>query len=222
MADWSLAIATRNDEPTLHDIMQKLVASLSREERAELESTWRNLRIEERVDYTLFWQILIAGLLVTALLVYWNRKLGRLNRKLADADHFKKINDNWGHDAGDRCLEALASTMREHFRRDTDRLARFGGEEFVIFTSYEDASDIQQRLDDFRAAVATQRCDTCQEKGIELTVSIGLALGVPSPDHSSAEYLRLADQALYAAKRNGRNRLELTTASPSAAKDRRG
>ncbi len=268
-ADWSLAIATRNDEPTLHDIMQKLVASLSVEERTRLESTWRNLRIEERVDYTLFWQILMAGLLVTALLVYWNRKLGRLNRKLADAntalsrlsitdsltglgnrtyfdrefpssfqwclrhktgfavamvdaDHFKKINDNWGHDAGDRCLEALASTMREHFRRDTDRLARFGGEEFVIFTSYEDASDIQQRLDDFRAVVATQRCDTCQEQGIELTVSIGLALGVPSPDHSSAEYLRLADQALYAAKRNGRNRLELTTASPSAAKDRRG
>ena len=254
-ADWSLAIATRNDEPILHNIMQRLVSSLTREERENLESTWRNLRIEERVDYTRFWQILIAGLVITALLVYWNRKLGRLNRELAeanealsrlsvtdnltqlgnrsyfdrefprsfqwcqrhktgfavamvDADHFKKINDTWGHEAGDQCLQALADVMREHFRRETDRLSRFGGEEFIIFTSYEDASDIMDRLERFRTAVANRQCDTCQGSPIELTVSIGLAYGVPEPTGSPAEYLRQADQALYAAKGNGRNRLE--------------
>lgn len=265
-ADWSLAMATRNDEPTLHGIMQKLVLSLTPAERTQLESTWRNLRIEERVDYTRFWQILSLGLLATALLVYWNRKLGRLNRELAeantalsrlsvtdnltglgnrtyfdrefsnsfqwclrhqtgfavamvDADHFKKINDNWGHEAGDRCLESLANTMREHFRRDTDRLARFGGEEFVIFTSYQDADDIKARLNRFREEVATRRCDTCKDKGIDLTVSIGLALGFPTPEHTSAEYLRLADQALYAAKRNGRNRLEVIPAGQTSGPD---
>ncbi|WP_412535684.1 diguanylate cyclase [Marinobacter sp. MIT1358] len=266
-ADWSLAIGTRNDEPTLHGIMQKLVLSLTPAERTRLESTWRNLRIEERVDYTRFWQILSLGLLATALLVYWNRKLGRLNRELAeantalsrlsvtdsltglgnrtyfdrefsnsyqwclrhqtgfavamvDADHFKKINDNWGHEAGDRCLESLANTMREHFRRDTDRLARFGGEEFVIFTSYQDAEDIQDRLNRFREEVATRRCDTCKDKGIDLTVSIGLALGFPTPEHTSAEYLRLADQALYTAKRNGRNRLEVIPARRTSPPDK--
>ena len=266
-ADWSLAIGTRNDEPTLHGIMQKLVLSLTPAERSQLESTWRNLRIEERLDYTRFWQILSLGLLATALLVYWNRKLGRLNRELAeantalsrlsvtdnltglgnrtyfdrefsnsfqwclrhqtgfavamvDADHFKKINDNWGHEAGDRCLESLANTMREHFRRDTDRLARFGGEEFVIFTSYQDAEDIQDRLNRFREEVANRRCDTCQEKGIDLTVSIGLALGFPTPEHTAAEYLRLADQALYAAKRNGRNRLEVIPAGRASRPDK--
>ncbi|WP_431474317.1 transporter substrate-binding domain-containing protein [Marinobacter sp. KM021] len=265
-ADWSLAIGTRNDEPTLHGIMQKLVLSLTPAERTELESTWRNLRIEERVDYTRFWQILSLGLLATALLVYWNRKLGRLNRELAeantalsrlsvtdnltglgnrtyfdrefsnsyqwclrhrtgfavamvDADHFKKINDNWGHEAGDRCLESLANTMREHFRRDTDRLARFGGEEFVIFTSYQDADDIKARLNRFREEVANRRCDTCKDKGIDLTVSIGLALGLPTPEHTSAEYLRLADQALYTAKRNGRNRLEVIPAGQTSGPD---
>ncbi|MFB2703873.1 transporter substrate-binding domain-containing diguanylate cyclase [Marinobacter shengliensis] len=265
-ADWSLAIGTRNDEPTLHGIMQKLVLSLTPAERTELESTWRNLRIEERVDYTRFWQILSLGLLATALLVYWNRKLGRLNRELAeantalsrlsvtdnltglgnrtyfdrefsnsfqwclrhqtgfavamvDADHFKKINDNWGHEAGDRCLESLANTMREHFRRDTDRLARFGGEEFVIFASYQDADDIKARLNRFREEVATRRCDTCKDKGIDLTVSIGLALGFPTPEHTSAEYLRLADQALYTAKRNGRNRLEVIPAGQTSGPD---
>ncbi|MHA7855146.1 transporter substrate-binding domain-containing diguanylate cyclase [Marinobacter shengliensis] len=265
-ADWSLAIGTRNDEPTLHGIMQKLVLSLTPAERTQLESTWRNLRIEERVDYTRFWQILSLGLLATALLVYWNRKLGRLNRELAeantalsrlsvtdnltglgnrtyfdrefsnsfqwclrhqtgfavamvDADHFKKINDNWGHEAGDRCLESLANTMREHFRRDTDRLARFGGEEFVIFASYQDADDIKARLNRFREEVATRRCDTCKDKGIDLTVSIGLALGFPTPEHTSAEYLRLADQALYTAKRNGRNRLEVIPAGQTSGPD---
>lgn len=265
-ADWSLAIGTRNDEPTLHGIMQKLVLSLTPAERTQLESTWRNLRIEERVDYTRFWQILSLGLLATALLVYWNRKLGRLNRELAeantalsrlsvtdnltglgnrtyfdrefsnsfqwclrhqtgfavamvDADHFKKINDNWGHEAGDRCLESLANTMREHFRRDTDRLARFGGEEFVIFASYQDADDIKARLNRFREEVATRRCDTCKDKGIDLTVSIGLALGFPTPEHTAAEYLRLADQALYTAKRNGRNRLEVIPAGQTSEPD---
>ena len=204
--------------------------------------------------------------LATALLVYWNRKLGRLNRELAeantalsrlsvtdnltglgnrtyfdrefsnsyqwclrhrtgfavamvDADHFKKINDNWGHEAGDRCLESLANTMREHFRRDTDRLARFGGEEFVIFTSYQDADDIKARLNRFREEVANRRCDTCKDKGIDLTVSIGLALGLPTPEHTSAEYLRLADQALYTAKRNGRNRLEVIPAGQTSGPD---
>lgn len=262
-ADWSLAMATRTDEPTLHSIMQKLVTSLSTEERTQLSDTWRNIRIEERMDYTRLWQILAAGMLVTGLLVYWNRKLGRLNRKLAeantalshlsvtdsltglgnrtyfdrefpgsfqwclrhqtgfavamiDADHFKTINDTWGHDAGDRCLEALADTMREHFRRDTDRLARFGGEEFVIFASYQDAEDIQNRLNRFREAVATRRCEACKDKHIALTVSVGLALGVPTPEHSPGEYLRLADQALYSAKRNGRNRLEVIQPGPNS------
>ena len=204
--------------------------------------------------------------LATALLVYWNRKLGRLNRELAeantalsrlsvtdnltglgnrtyfdrefsnsfqwclrhqtgfavamvDADPFKKINDNWGHEAGDRCLESLANTMREHFRRNTDRLARFGGEEFVIFASYQDADDIKARLNRFREEVATRRCDTCKDKGIDLIVSIGLALGFPTPEHTSAEYLRLADQALYTAKRNGRNRLEVIPAGQTSGPD---
>jgi len=262
-ADLSLAIATRNDEPTLQGIMQKLVNSLTAEERSEFESSWRTLTVKMPTDYTLALQLLAIGLLATAFLVYWNRKLGRLNRKLAeanaalsslsvtdsltqlgnrsyfdqefshsfqwclrqqagfavamvDADHFKKINDNFGHEAGDQCLKALARVMSEHFRRDTDRLARFGGEEFVIFASYRDDADIRKRLEQFRQTIAFERCSTCNENSINLTVSIGLALGIPSPGHTPGEYLRLADQALYAAKRNGRNRMEVVFVQPSS------
>lgn len=253
-ADWSLAVATRNDEPILQSIMQQLVTSLTAEDRKQLERNWRNFEIKQQVDYTLLWQILAAGLLITALLVYWNRKLGRLNRKLAeantalshlsvtdkltglgnrtyfdreypksfhwcqrheqgfavamvDADLFKQINDTWGHDIGDECLTTLAGIMRKHFRRDTDRIARFGGEEFVIFTSYRDISDITERLERFRKAVASQHNEE-ESDPVSLSVSIGLAWGVPTPDSTAAEFLRLADQSLYRAKHKGRNRLE--------------
>ncbi|MCD1646127.1 transporter substrate-binding domain-containing protein [Marinobacter adhaerens] len=254
-ADWSLAVAIRDDEPVLLGIMQKLVSSLTTEERRSLESHWRNIQLKQTVDYTLIWQLLIAGALVTALLIYWNRKLGRLNKELAvanetlarlsvtddltqlgnrsyfdqefrksfqwcqrhhsgfavamvDADHFKKINDTFGHEAGDLCLKALADTMRKHFRRETDRLSRFGGEEFVVFASYEDSDEIRNRLETFREAVASA-CNICGHNDIRLTISIGLATGIPGPEASPAEFLRQADQALYQAKQNGRNRLEV-------------
>ena len=263
-ADWTLSVATRNDEPELQSIMQALVSSLTSEERDQLERSWRDVEFKEQMDYTLLWQILFAVLVVTALLVYWNRKLGRLNRELAsankalsylsvtdnltglgnrtyfdrefpksfhwcqrheqgfavamvDADLFKQINDTWGHDIGDQCLSTLATIMREHFRRDTDRIARFGGEEFVIFASYRDVSDMVERLEHFREAVAGYRPDDSTTPGICLSVSIGLAWGTPTPDSSASEFLRLADQALYRAKHNGRNRLEKTQANHTQA-----
>ena len=253
-ADWALSVATRNDEPILHGIMQQLVTSLNDEDRRQLESSWRQFEIKQQVDYTLLWQILAGGVLVTLLLFYWNRKLGRLNRELAsanaalsylsvtdaltglgnrtffdrefeksfqwcqrhqqgfavamvDADLFKQINDTRGHDVGDQCLKNLARLMREHFRRDTDRLSRFGGEEFVLFASYREVADIIARLEGFREAVAVYHTQK-QKPELRLTVSIGLAHGVPGPDSSPADYLRLADQALYRAKHQGRNRLE--------------
>ena len=85
-ADWSLSVATRKDEPVVLGIMQKLVSSLTAEERKNLERQWRNIRIKQSVDYTLIWQLSIAAIVITLLLVYWNRKLNRLNRDLTDAN----------------------------------------------------------------------------------------------------------------------------------------
>jgi diguanylate cyclase (GGDEF)-like protein len=136
---------------------------------------------------------------------------------MVDADHFKEINDTYGHDAGDRCLVALADTMRSHFRRDTDRLTRFGGEEFVMFTSFSDRDELVSRLEAFREGLAgLTTC--CDDEQIRFTVSIGLATGTPSKDTVPAEFLRLADKALYLAKQNGRNRLEALTTEDQAAR----
>lgn len=261
-ADWTLSVATRNDEPILLSIMQKLVASLSAEERRHLDNQWRTVQLEQTVDYTLLWQLMVIATVLLGLLFYWNRKLGRLNRKLAianatlkhlsvtddltqlgnrsyfdrefnqsfqwcqrhqagfavamvDADHFKKVNDTYGHEAGDLCLMALADSMRAHFRRETDRLARFGGEEFVIFTTYQDKDDMIRRLDDFRASVANN-LTVNKNPDIHLTISIGLAIGTPGTNTGPEEFLRQADQALYLAKQNGRNRIEVKTVSNQA------
>lgn len=256
-ADWALGVGTRNDEPELFSIMQKLVAGLTEQQRSEIERQWAGIRLEPTVDYTLVFQLVTIALFGLGLLFYWNRKLGGLNRELAaanerlaflsvtddltqignrsyfdrefsksfqwcqrhqegfavamvDADHFKAINDTHGHDAGDRCLMALADTMRAHFRRDTDRLTRFGGEEFVIFTSYSDLDELRSRLESFRESVAS-RVTSSDEEAIRFTVSIGLATGTPHKNTSAAEFLRLADKALYQAKQNGRNRIEAFT-----------
>jgi diguanylate cyclase (GGDEF)-like protein len=252
--DWSVSIATRNDEPVLLGIMQKLVASITPEDHRNLENGWRNIRIDQPVNYSLIWQLLAIGIFAASLLIYWNRKLGRLNRDLEsanqalaqlsvtdnltqlgnrsyfdsefrksfqwcqrhatgfavamiDIDLFKTINDTYGHEAGDVCLKALADMMKRHFRRETDRLSRFGGEEFVIFTSYDDEQDTIKRLDDFRKAVEG-KCTACAQRDVQLTLSIGLATGVPRTEDSPEHFLRLADQALYIAKQNGRNCLQ--------------
>jgi len=257
-ADWSLAVATRNDQPELFSIMQKLVASLTKAERNTIEQQWAGvIQPEPVVDYRLAFQLTLGAMVILGLLFYWNRKLGRLNRQLAaandrlaflsvtddltqignrsyfdqefgksfrwcqrnhtgfavamvDADHFKIINDTYGHDAGDQCLIALAGIMRDHFRRDTDHLTRFGGEEFVIFTSFDDRGELVSRLEGFRAGLARQNISYNGQQ-IRFTISIGLAIGTPDKDTAPAEFLRLADNALYVAKQNGRNRLETLT-----------
>jgi diguanylate cyclase (GGDEF)-like protein len=112
---------------------------------------------------------------------------------------------------------ALADTMRSHFRRDTDRLTRFGGEEFVIFTSFSDRDELVSRLEAFREGLAGQ-ATCCDDEQIRFTVSIGLATGTPGKDTVPAEFLRLADKALYLAKQNGRNRLEALTTEDQAAR----
>ncbi|MDX8401008.1 MAG: GGDEF domain-containing protein [Mariprofundaceae bacterium] len=122
---------------------------------------------------------------------------------LLDVDHFKQINDRYGHDAGDEVLVQLADILRNHIR-DTDLAARLGGEEFcVVFpgASLEEGQRLAERL---RAAVAHHAFQT--EKGaLNATVSVGVAAHLPG--HPAARAIKAADQALYEAKRSGRNRV---------------
>ena len=125
-----------------------------------------------------------------------------------DIDHFKPINDQHGHATGDRALQAFAGTVRASVR-DTDVLARWGGEEFVLMLTDTSADHARELLERIRQAV--QALEIAHSAGsLHLTVSIGLAQHLPGDtvEHT----LERADQALYHAKALGRNRVVVAPA----------
>ena len=128
---------------------------------------------------------------------------------LLDIDHFKSINDTYGHDEGDRCLRELVRLVTPFLRRPADVLARFGGEEFVALlpeTSLEGAIHLAEQM---RAAVQ-HGFDGLAAAGAgpRVTASFGCAACCPTHLDSADELIRHADQHLYAAKAGGRNRVE--------------
>ena len=123
---------------------------------------------------------------------------------IADIDHFKKINDGWGHDAGDRVLKEFARRLRDSLR-GSDLACRFGGEEFVVVMPEADARTAQLIAERLRCMIADAPFDIVGES-ISVTVSAGIAvLGEAGDDWESL--LKRADQGLYDAKRTGRNRV---------------
>lgn len=122
-----------------------------------------------------------------------------------DIDHFKAVNDTHGHAAGDLVLQSFADTVRRNVR-DTDVLARWGGEEFVLLLCDTPASDAVTLMERLRQAVQAMQVPVPQSGGpITVTVSIGLARHTPADPLAGT--LERADRALYAAKAGGRNRV---------------
>ncbi len=130
-----------------------------------------------------------------------------------DIDHFKPINDAHGHSTGDRALQAFAATVRASVR-DTDVLARWGGEEFVLMLCDTQLEDAQELLERVRVAVAALQVAHAS-RPVRFTVSAGLALyqAGDTIEHT----LERADQALYAAKALGRNRVAVAPGSRPGA-----
>lgn len=120
---------------------------------------------------------------------------------LADLDHFKRINDTWGHAVGDMALQRFAS-LATGVLRSSDLVGRLGGEEFAMVmgrTTLETATEVAERL---RTAVA--ETDESFPTGLSMTVSMGMT--VCRPGDTASEMLKRADLALYRAKESGRNR----------------
>ena len=122
---------------------------------------------------------------------------------MIDIDHFKKVNDTYGHPVGDLVLQQMAQVMRQSLR-EKDYAARFGGEEFVVLlyqTTLQESQQLAQRL---REGVAAHLTDAGTAGKIAVTISIGL---VELRGLDSKTALARADKALYAAKAAGRNRV---------------
>lgn len=256
--DWPLGVATRNDQPQLHTIFQKLVDSLEATERQQILDRWFAVQNAPEFDYRLMWKILAGALLVLLGFLYWSQKLRRLNLQLAaanaqlqeitlldpltglhnrkylnerigeifslcqrnglrfsiamiDIDHFKALNDRYGHPFGDVCLQQIGEILAQHFQRDSDAVARYGGEEFVVFLSADSESEFGSHLECLRQQIEAQ---VLALDGVtaQVTVSMGGYSAIPRQEDHHDAFLMAADAALYEAKNAGRNRIVLRAA----------
>ncbi|WP_236212298.1 GGDEF domain-containing protein, partial [Metapseudomonas otitidis] len=135
----------------------------------------------------------------------WKRYGGELLLGVLDIDHFKRINDNYGHLAGDKVLKLIAGEIAKRLRK-TDFIARFGGEEFVLLIPSTQLDGGRQLLDNLRAGI--EQCPF-HFKGEPVTITLSGGLVSFAQGESDAAAFERADQALYRAKRGGRNRIEL-------------
>lgn len=139
---------------------------------------------------------------------------------LLDVDHFKRINDNYGHPAGDAVLRYVAKLIRAQLRgsdvvaraqpRGSDVVARYGGEEFVVLLPGTPLPAALETAERIRRVIAAQTMPVPVPEPLRITVSIGAAALLPGDDPAAlaADLVQRADQALYAAKQGGRNRVQ--------------
>jgi two-component system cell cycle response regulator len=128
---------------------------------------------------------------------------------MIDVDHFKQVNDEYGHAAGDKALRAVAEVLRDNTRA-FDSVARYGGEEFVVVMPGAGIEDAMQAAERLRTAIETTTFAWQPDVACHLTISVGIA----TSEHQSITpeaLLHKADSALYDAKRAGRNRVRVAT-----------
>lgn len=142
------------------------------------------------------------------------RQGGSIGLLLLDVDHFKSYNDMYGHLAGDQCLCAISSSFGPHLKRGGDLAARYGGEEFVVLlpgATMEDAGVVAESI---RKGVQALGLEHKGNATGFVTISVGFSAVVPDNVHPPQRLIAAADEALYAAKQGGRNRV--VSAAPVA------
>ena len=127
---------------------------------------------------------------------------------MIDIDHFKLVNDTYGHQAGDACLKAIAQTLSKNFQRNDDIIARYGGEEFIAVLANENLDSITRIAEQLREDIAIKPI-AVEGHSITLTVSIGVAYrdAASTSSDETESLITLADGKLYQAKDEGRNRV---------------
>lgn len=153
-----------------------------------------------------------------AILERLHEEISRMNRSgdsltigICDIDHFKLVNDSYGHQTGDEVLCELARIMQECLRK-YDVAGRIGGEEFLLITPMNDSSDVTAVYERLCAKVAENSFKT-RSGGLSITVSLGVVKG--RPGNLADEMLAMADAALYRAKAEGRNRMAYAVLPPA-------
>ncbi len=135
---------------------------------------------------------------------------------MVDIDHFKSVNDRYGHLCGDACIKAVAEVLLGSLKRPADHVARYGGEEFCLILPHGDPDGVAELAEHLRRRVQEREVMFGGEK-LTLTVSAGVAIMLPGRADDSDTLIANADAALYEAKRGGRNQVRIHARCPPAA-----
>ncbi len=203
-------MVTFDDETQLFKANEKLTATLQALEQFQVEIERKNVELERLANHDFLTGCLNRRAFSERAVAMFERS--RNERKpmallMLDIDHFKSVNDRFGHPVGDRVIRGLG-TLLISTSRARDLVGRFGGEEFVVAlpdTGYDAAYNIAERI---RIAVEEEVTNSMSDiRGCVITVSIGFA--TISPAYPNIEFmLNKADEALYSAKQSGRNRVK--------------
>lgn len=154
-----------------------------------LTGLYNRLYFEER--FAEEWEFAVRGQQVLAIM-------------MIDIDYFKKVNDQWGHQAGDACLKHVAQLLATLARRRGDIVARYGGEEFVVLFPQTTKNYMSTVAEEIVRTVESQICHYNGEN-IPLTISAGIVVDTPNQNETREAFLQMADVQLYAVKAQGRN-----------------
>jgi len=176
------------------------------------------LRRETSALKTIAWTDALTGIpnrlfFTEALARLWRGERSRERPAILmiDIDHFKLLNDRYGHPAGDGCLQAVAQALRHALVRPDDVLARYGGEEFIVLLRDNPESGVRVVAEKLRAAVGSLAIENLDSPYRIVTVSIGAASAELTDENTAVRLVESADRALYEAKCAGRNRVRLAT-----------
>ena len=125
---------------------------------------------------------------------------------MIDIDHFKSVNDNYGHQCGDEALKHFAQILKQCIKRPSDIICRYGGEEFVAILPNTDLTGANALMENLRTATENSQCN-CEGKSIKFTVSIGVSTCIIASEEEAELLHAFADKLLYKAKEAGRNQV---------------
>lgn len=186
----------------LQDAMRDLEAANQRLEALSTRDSLTGLHNRRYLDGRL-----------TELIREAHRHLRPLALVVLDADHFKRINDHYGHAVGDLCLRHIADELKHAVHRPQDVVARFGGEEFALLLPDTDLAGAQRVTNQFLQRLAS--CPAGQREGLHIPLTLSAGVALLQADETQAQLFERADSALYRAKAGGRNQLAVAGNTPT-------
>jgi diguanylate cyclase (GGDEF)-like protein len=196
---------------TIYRNERTLAKEIAAKEQIQAELETANKKLEKLVHLDALTEVANRRHFDEHLFKEWyrlKREKLPLSLIMADVDYFKSYNDHYGHLVGDDCLKSIAQTIKPLAKRPADLVARYGGEEFGIIlpnTPLKGAMDVGEKIhrEIIQLAIVHEKSQVSQY----VTLSLGVATMIPTHESSYKDLINMADQALFQAKKQGRNRL---------------